>query len=219
MRFLEMVFYIIIIAGVLWLSYYVSRMLSNNVGGFNASKYVKHLDRLALSKDTFLSVVQIGDRYMLLGVSADKIEMLKELEENDLKPIEKTVNAPQNPYVEKALEKIKPVISSIGASLEDIFISIKNKPILKGKANKIKGQGVTENTTGDMPETKQHSGEKIALKESLLRNKSRQLFSRNASQKNAEYDDEIFNEILKRTATRANKLKQKTDVDEGSLDV
>lgn len=213
MQILEIVVYIIVIAAVLWLSHYVTKKLSNNIGGFNSSKYIKHVDRMALSKDSFLSVVQIGDKYMVLGVSADRIDMLKEFEEDALKPIEKPVVASKNP-----LNSVKMYFEK-GSSEKDESYA-KNKKDIKNKSKKRKRQAIAEDSilqqTGDVTENNQHNEERIAFEEAMFNNNSRQLLSKNASQKNNEYNDEIFDEILKRTADRASKLKQKTEVDEGS---
>ena len=53
----------------------------------SSSRYMRMLDQMIVGQNRTLAVVQAGERYLLLGVGPDRIEMLLELSEEDLIPI------------------------------------------------------------------------------------------------------------------------------------
>jgi flagellar biogenesis protein FliO len=80
----KLIFCFVIFCVILWGAYAVSKWLaSRSTIGFS-SKYMKIIDRTQLSKDSFLCIAQIGQRYFLIGTSADGINLLTELSEDDL---------------------------------------------------------------------------------------------------------------------------------------
>ena len=82
--FFKIIAYLCVCVFVIWLSYRVSKGLGGYSGRLGAAKYMKPIDRMPLGKDSALNIVQVGDKYMLIGVSNGRIDMLCELSEEDL---------------------------------------------------------------------------------------------------------------------------------------
>ena len=72
---------------IIYLSYICSKYLGKGLARGGSSQYMRMLDQLIVGQNRTLAVVQAGERYLLLGVGPDRIEMLLELSEEDLIPI------------------------------------------------------------------------------------------------------------------------------------
>lgn len=76
--------------------------------GAEQSKYIKIIDRIMLGKDKYIGIIQTGQRYFLVSITVDKIQMLKELKEEDL--VEVSTGKPssnQKDEFKKILDRIK----------------------------------------------------------------------------------------------------------------
>ena len=80
---LRLVFYLGVLLLVLILAWYTTRMLGNGVKGRQQSGSMKILDRLMVGRDTYLLVVSVGEKILLMGVSPAGIVRLDELETYD----------------------------------------------------------------------------------------------------------------------------------------
>lgn len=86
----RLIFGFIVFCFILWGAYIASRWLaSKNIMGFPA-KYMKLIDRTQLTKDSFLCIVQVGERYFLMGISGSEMNLISELFEEDLILIQNT---------------------------------------------------------------------------------------------------------------------------------
>ena len=74
-------------AVIIYLSYICSKYLGKGLVRSSSSQYMRMLDQMIVGQNRTLAVVQAGERYLLLGVGPDRIEMLLELSEEDLIPI------------------------------------------------------------------------------------------------------------------------------------
>lgn len=91
---LSVVFMLICFAGVLFLAYYCTRLIGKryNSNG-KLSGNIKVLDRLSLSQNQSLLIVEAGDKTLLLGCTAHEITALSQLDrdalcENEQQPIQ-----------------------------------------------------------------------------------------------------------------------------------
>jgi flagellar biogenesis protein FliO len=57
--------------------YYLNKKLGTAAIGNRKSKYMKTLDRLALARDRWIEMVQVGEEIMIIGVSAQSFQILK----------------------------------------------------------------------------------------------------------------------------------------------
>ncbi len=74
-------------AVIIYLSYLCSKYMGKGMVRNSRSRYMRMLDQMIVGQNRTLAVVQAGDRYLLLGVGPERIDMLLELSEEELIPI------------------------------------------------------------------------------------------------------------------------------------
>lgn len=111
----KVIAYLCVCVFVIWLAYRVSKGLSGRVGGGTYStKYMRHIDRMALSRDSAINIVQVGERYMLIGVSGGRVEMLCELKSEDLHELQSSdTPTPYTEAVGKAADVCKNALNML----------------------------------------------------------------------------------------------------------
>lgn len=70
-------------------------------------KYLKILERISLSKDNNILVVKMGNKGYVVSSSSNNIEILKEVSEEDLKNLEKSMESPQNDKFQEIIKKLE----------------------------------------------------------------------------------------------------------------
>lgn len=75
---------LILIVLVLYAAYYFTKILSKKITNYSASKHMKIVDRIALSQNKFLLIVEVDKSFLLLGVADNNISVLKELDDLNL---------------------------------------------------------------------------------------------------------------------------------------
>jgi flagellar protein FliO/FliZ len=95
---------------VLILIFLVFRVLGSKVNDINNKKYMKIIDRLQITKDNSIVIVQIGKKAYIMSSSAKGMEKIEELEEEELQVIDsmkkQSLNEMQSVY-NKAFIKLK----------------------------------------------------------------------------------------------------------------
>lgn len=81
---LPLIFSLVAIVFVLYLCYIFSKFMANKVN--NVSKYnnIKVVERVALTQDKGLVIIQVCGKYYLIGFANNNIEILKELDGTEL---------------------------------------------------------------------------------------------------------------------------------------
>lgn len=77
---LKMLFYFLVLIGVLALAYYTTKLIGKSTGVRQTQGNMKVLDRMPLTRDSCLLVVEVENKIMLLGVSQTGITKLEDLE-------------------------------------------------------------------------------------------------------------------------------------------
>ncbi len=72
---------------IIYLSYLFSKYVGKGMAKGGSSRYMRLLDQIALGPDRQIAVVQIGDRYLLVGIASGQINVLTEIEDEDLLPL------------------------------------------------------------------------------------------------------------------------------------
>lgn len=80
----RLIFCFIAFCVVLWGAYAASKWLAARSAVNFSSKFMKIIDRVQLTRDAFLCIIQIGERYFLAGISSGNINLLSEIFEEDL---------------------------------------------------------------------------------------------------------------------------------------
>lgn len=61
----------------------------SRVKQYQSNKYIRVIDRTPLNKDASLEVVKIGEEAFVISVTKDRVEILKEVKNEELQKIEK----------------------------------------------------------------------------------------------------------------------------------
>ena len=88
---------IVIIAAVIFAAYYVTKLVAKTSGGaFRKSSGIKLVGSQSLGKDKSVAIVEVGEFTYILGVSAQRVEMLDKLTkaESGLKKEEPFISPP-----------------------------------------------------------------------------------------------------------------------------
>lgn len=86
-----------IVVLIIYLSYVAARLVAKGSVRAGHSQYMRMVDQLPVGQDRSVSVIQVGDRYFLLGIAEKKIGMLAELEEEGLIPLQEEGSVSQAP--------------------------------------------------------------------------------------------------------------------------
>ena len=81
----SLIFSIIGIIVVLFLTYYSTKWLSTKTNVAMKSKYMNIIDKIMLGQNKFLAIAEICNKYYLISITENNISIIKELE--DFKPL------------------------------------------------------------------------------------------------------------------------------------
>lgn len=103
----RLIFCFISFCAVLWGAYIASKWLASRSAVNFSAKFMKIIDRVQLTRESFLCIIQVGERYFLAGISSGSINLLSEIFEEDLTllPHEEMINPLDSIY--KLFEKAK----------------------------------------------------------------------------------------------------------------
>ncbi len=65
---------------VLFAAYYFTKAISKKMTSYSSSRHLKIIDRVALSQNKFLLIVEVDKKFLLVGVSDNNINVLKEFD-------------------------------------------------------------------------------------------------------------------------------------------
>lgn len=72
---------------IIYLSYLASRYIGKGMGKLQNSRYMRLIDQITVGQDRHIAVLQVGDRYLLVGITAGQINILSEIQEEELLPL------------------------------------------------------------------------------------------------------------------------------------
>lgn len=81
---LPLFFSLIAIVFVLYLCYAFSKFMANRVNNVSKSGNIRVVERVALTQDKGLVIVEVCKKYYLVGFANNNIEILKELDQSEL---------------------------------------------------------------------------------------------------------------------------------------
>ena len=82
---LPLIFSLLAIVLVLYLCYVFSKYIAKKVNHVSSLNNIQILERVALAQDKGLAVIQVCEKYYLIGFANNNIEILKELDGEDIK--------------------------------------------------------------------------------------------------------------------------------------
>lgn len=94
---------VLILAG----SYLVSKYIGRGMSKSSSSLYMRLLDQITLGQDRHIAIIQVGGKYLLVGVTAGQIQVLSELQDDDLIQLspEETGDGPNIPDFKTIMDK------------------------------------------------------------------------------------------------------------------
>ena len=75
--------------GVLILAYITTRIIGARYARYGYGQFIKIIDRIILGKDKWICLVQVGKNYYVIGVSNRNIELIGQISQEDLVPLER----------------------------------------------------------------------------------------------------------------------------------
>lgn len=77
----------IAVALIIYLSYIASKYIGGSLKRSSSSRYMRLLDQVTLGQDRHVAIVQVGAKYLLVGVTAGQVSFLSELQDEELVPL------------------------------------------------------------------------------------------------------------------------------------
>ncbi len=98
-----------IVIGIIYLSYVAAKFVGKNSIRGGRSQYMRMVDQMPLGQSRAVSVVQVGDRYFLIGIAEKQINILAELEEEGLVPLkmEEPMNQTAIPEFKELMRRLE----------------------------------------------------------------------------------------------------------------
>ncbi|QAT51346.1 flagellar biosynthesis protein FliO [Caproiciproducens sp. NJN-50] len=85
---LPLLFALVAIAAILYLCFLLSRFVAKKANSAANTANIRILERVALAQDKGLAIARICGRCYLIGFSSDRVEILKEIDEMELRSSE-----------------------------------------------------------------------------------------------------------------------------------
>ena len=78
----------VIVACIIYLSYLASKYVGRGMCKGSNSRYMRLIDQVTLGQDRHVAIMQVGGKYLLVGVTSGQISLLSEILDDDLFPLE-----------------------------------------------------------------------------------------------------------------------------------
>ncbi len=69
---------------IIYFSYVCTKYIGKGMNKRSLSSYMRVVDQIMIGQDRYIAIVQVGERYLLVGITAGQINLLSELQEKDL---------------------------------------------------------------------------------------------------------------------------------------
>lgn len=78
---LKLLLYLFVLVLVLFLAYYTTKLVGRSAGGKQLGKSIRVLERTGVGRDSWLMIVEVQGKVLLLGLSPAGIQQITELED------------------------------------------------------------------------------------------------------------------------------------------
>ena len=75
-------------------AYIITKWVAKRHNNYSSGRHIKIIERVVLGKDTYLVIAKVGLKTYLLSMTSQRVEMLSELDEDKLPPIENEKQTP-----------------------------------------------------------------------------------------------------------------------------
>jgi flagellar protein FliO/FliZ len=84
---IEIIMGLLLCGFIIWLAYKFSRMISIRSVGSLKARYLHEVERIAMSTESYITLLQCGTGYYLVGVTKESINILAEINEETLQEL------------------------------------------------------------------------------------------------------------------------------------
>lgn len=84
----SLLFTLIMLIGILYMAYRVSKYVGTTAIRQSQSKYIKIVDMMAVGQDKAISIAQVGQKIFLVGITSGAMTTLAELTPQDIEELE-----------------------------------------------------------------------------------------------------------------------------------
>lgn len=81
---LEIVAMLVVFSIILFAAYLVSKYFGKFSLGLRENSNIKIIETFRLSQDKYLQIIEVSDKYLLLGITKNNINLIKELEKEEI---------------------------------------------------------------------------------------------------------------------------------------
>ena len=133
--FIKLIFALVVVIFLMMLSL---RLSNKSIDKINGKRYMKVVDKVQLGKDSFIAIVKIGDKGLIMSVSQNKTEVLEEITLEEVLKIEKEKREAKDvPGVKpRYLNKVKNGWYRVKHSFKGVFFHLTKKK--EDKKRKLK---------------------------------------------------------------------------------
>lgn len=72
---------------IIYGSYLASKYIGKGLSKSSSSMYMRLIDQITMGQDRHIAIVQVSDKFFLVGITAGQIRVLSELQDEELFPI------------------------------------------------------------------------------------------------------------------------------------
>jgi flagellar biosynthetic protein FliO len=91
--FLPLILGLVIICAMLLGFYWLLKKFAGKTNRISSGKYVRVIDRIALTQDKQIQLVEIGDYVIVIGISVSSVNVLSKIKKDQLKLLEQEAPA------------------------------------------------------------------------------------------------------------------------------
>lgn len=105
--YLDVILLILGFLAVLYAAYYTTRIYGSKFKQGGQGKYLKIIDRIIMTNDKWICLIQVGQQYFLVAISNQNMELLASIDQKDLVPINNEETVSFNNLIEKYINRNK----------------------------------------------------------------------------------------------------------------
>lgn len=91
---------------IIYFSYLFSRYVGKTMNKSSSSNYMRLIDQITVGQDRNIAIMQAGDKYLLVGITAGQINLLREMSEEELIQISPDETQTRTPDFKEMMEKL-----------------------------------------------------------------------------------------------------------------
>ena len=92
--FLNLLLPLVVVVLMIVAAYFTTKYIAKKQNTFTSGRLIQVIERVSISRDTYLAIVKVGDKLLLLSTSSGKTELITELDSSLTDQLDKTIKHP-----------------------------------------------------------------------------------------------------------------------------